>query len=133
MTRDRAFMSLTHHPIYRAAFRHLNHSDLAMCSQFIADHEADSLSEFNAAVTRMFLDQPEKPKAKGIIQDMLAAANTIAKRRGRPERPDGQMVRLDTRVPEGMAMELQAEADAAGMKIGTYVRKIFSERKGVKS
>lgn len=129
MTREKAFMSLSVHPIYMAAFRRLNHADLSTCFAFISTHGADSINAFNAAVTRMFLDQPNKPGNSGAIQDLLMAANTIAKRRGRPEKSEGAMVRLDVRVPRKLYSSLEAEAAQENLDLSTYVRKTLLERK----
>jgi hypothetical protein len=128
MTRREAFASLAYHPMYRAALQRLSVQEAALCSDFLLQHEADGANEFGAAVNRMFLDVPEKPKNKAMIQDLLTAANTIAKRVGRPPEFDGPMVRLDTRVPEGLKSFLRAEAEEKGRDLGEHVRQILIER-----
>jgi hypothetical protein len=128
MTRREAFTSLAYHPMYRSGYGRLSTQELALCSDFMLRHEADGANEFGAAVNRMFLDVPEKPKNKAMIQDLLTAANTIAKRVGRPPEFDGPMVRLDTRVPEGLKAFLRAEAEEKGRDLGEHVRQILIER-----
>jgi hypothetical protein len=130
MTRLEAFYSLKHHPMYGPIYRKLTDGALHFCMHFLNEHQLCGTSDFGAAVNRMFLDLENKPKNRAIIQDLLTAANAIARRpAGRPKKEEGQMVRLDVRVPATLRQDLEAESAALGEDLGPYVRNILIDRK----
>jgi hypothetical protein len=126
MTREQAFLSLAFHPMYAPGFKRLSPAERTLAQAFLMDNEQLGATEFGAAVNRMFLDKDWKPKNKAMIQDLLTAANTIvAPRVGRPPKFDGAMVRLDTRVPEGLRVFLEQDAASKDLDLAEHVRKIL--------
>jgi hypothetical protein len=127
MTREQAFLSLAFHPHYADLFKRLDAGDRVLCAVFLMTNEGATTSGFGAAVNRMFLDVEPKPKNKAIVQDLLTAANTIAgsPRVGRPPKFDGAMVRLDSRVPEGLRLFLEQDAASKNRDLAEHCRQIF--------
>ncbi len=126
MTRREAFASLEFHAMYATGFKRLSAPERLLCLEFLTRHALSPPADFGAAVNRMFLDLP-KPPNKSMIQDLLTAANTISTRTGRPPMFGGPMVRLDTRVPEGLRAHLQTEAAALDRDLSEHVRQVLIE------
>lgn len=63
------------HPHYGKLFKRLAGDEVAEILDFIGKHEHFNKAEFEFAVNRMHLDQPNKPKNWTIIQELLLVAN----------------------------------------------------------
>lgn len=74
-----AFLSLRDHPWFKRVFKRLSEDEIQFCNIFINYHGEADVGEFERAVSRMFMDKPTKPKRWLEIQDLLLAANSIAK------------------------------------------------------
>lgn len=78
MNRIEAFMGLASDPWYSRVWKMLSMGQTQIAEGFLRRNAGLDHLEFEHAVSRMYLDNPDRPKNYAVIQDLLLAANTKA-------------------------------------------------------
>jgi hypothetical protein len=64
-------------PFWKPLAKRLTKGEVLIAENFLDSRWTLSHLEFEYSVTRMFLDQPNKPKNWAIIQELLFLSNTV--------------------------------------------------------
>lgn len=77
MKRLEKFQSFSTHPWHHKNFAKLKPFEIELAEAFIRENDQLERAPFEAKVTRLWLDEPEKrPKRWTIIMELLSCANT---------------------------------------------------------
>lgn len=78
MTRFEAIFTIIPHPWLGRLWRRLTVAERAQLRAWLEQHDHLSHSDFEAAVSRMWLDAATKPRHAREMQELLSCANTLA-------------------------------------------------------
>ncbi len=75
MNRLEKFKTFKVHPRHSKLVAKLTAADRDFCEQWIADRAEMNADDFELAVNRMFMDNPNKPKHWPTIMELISSAN----------------------------------------------------------
>jgi hypothetical protein len=76
MTRKEHFMALADHPWLGRSYKRLREEDVHWCLNWLDAHASDSKDAAALIITKLFLDNPAKPKAWKEMEELLICSNS---------------------------------------------------------